>query len=110
MGQNRKPRITLNVAAILAVMLADTQRSWYGLELAQQAEVGSATVYSALTRLERAGWIKGLWESVDPKVAGRPRRRLYLLTGEGARLGAEALATHRVRLGGLVVPDLRERP
>jgi PadR family transcriptional regulator PadR len=95
----KKPRITSNVTAILAVMLADFGRAWYGLELAKEAEIGSATVYAALARLERAGWVKGSWEAIDPQVAGRPQRRLYSLTAEGGREAREAVDAQRARLG-----------
>ena len=105
----KEPRVTSNVAAILAAMLADSNREWYGLELAQAAEVGSATVYAALTRLERAGWVKGSWESIDPKVVGRPRRRLYSLTGDGVRLGGGAVEKQRERLRGLLGPASEEQ-
>jgi PadR family transcriptional regulator PadR len=45
------------------------------------------TLYKALDRLERAGYLQSRWE--DPRIGageGRPRRRFYRLTlaGEGA--------------------------
>jgi DNA-binding PadR family transcriptional regulator len=43
----------------------------------------SGTVYPLLRRLEDKGWLSSRWEDVDPAAAGRPRRRLYRLTGEG---------------------------
>lgn len=51
------------------------------------------TLYKALDRLERAGYLASRWE--DPMVAageGRPRRRFYRVTlaGEGAYLQAAA--------------------
>ena len=41
------------------------------------------TLYKALDRMERAGLLQSRWE--NPKVAehGRPRRRLYRVTGNG---------------------------
>jgi PadR family transcriptional regulator, regulatory protein PadR len=107
MGASKAPKITANVALLLAAMLNDLQRGWYGLELADEAEIGSATVYAALTRLERAGWVRASWEDIDPKVAGRPRRRLYYLTGEGAQFGSEAVERHRTRLRDLLEPEGR---
>jgi DNA-binding PadR family transcriptional regulator len=49
------------------------------------------TLYKALDRLERAGYLQSRWE--DPLIGageGRPRRRFYRLTlaGEGALAGA----------------------
>jgi PadR family transcriptional regulator, regulatory protein PadR len=91
-------RVTGNVAGILAVMLSEPERSWYGLEIARTVDIGHATVYAALTRLERASWIVGEWEDADPRDEGRPRRRLYRLTEEGARHGGAAVEAHRARL------------
>jgi PadR family transcriptional regulator, regulatory protein PadR len=44
------------------------------------------TLYKALDRMERAGLLESEWE--DPSIAadeGRPRRRLYRVTGVGER-------------------------
>ena len=44
------------------------------------------TLYKALDRMERAGLLESRWE--DPSIAakeGRPRRRLYRVTGLGER-------------------------
>jgi DNA-binding PadR family transcriptional regulator len=49
------------------------------------------TLYKALGRLEAAGLLESDWEAPDDAVTGRPRRRLYTLTG-AAQL---ALAQHR---------------
>lgn len=51
------------------------------------------TLYKALSRLEREGFLGSRWE--DPSVAaaeGRPRRRFYRLTVEGEGALAEARA------------------
>jgi len=49
------------------------------------------TLYKALGRMEKAGWLTSEWE--DPDVAadeGRPRRRLYEITAAGRAALAEA--------------------
>jgi PadR family transcriptional regulator PadR len=43
-------------------------------------------------RLERAGWMRSKWENLDPKDAGRPRRRLYRLTALGYNKSRAAFA------------------
>ena len=51
------------------------------------------TLYKALRRLEKAGLLSSHWE--DPRIAegaGRPRRRLYQVTGAGERAMAGAQA------------------
>ena len=52
------------------------------------------TLYKALGRLEAAGLLSSAWEDADTAVAeGRPRRRLYEVTGATQ----VALAEHRMR-------------
>lgn len=51
------------------------------------------TLYKALDRMELAGLLESRWE--DPSIAaaeGRPRRRLYHVTGVGERALADAAA------------------
>jgi len=51
------------------------------------------TLYKALNRLERDGYLKSRWE--DPQVAAseqRPRRRFYRVTVKGAAALADAAA------------------
>jgi PadR family transcriptional regulator PadR len=78
-------------------MLEQPSRAWYGLELAKRADIGSATVYAALTRLERANLLESSWEPIDPRQAGRPPRRLYRLTADGERAAHELLASYKPR-------------
>lgn len=54
------------------------------------------TLYKALGRLETAGLLTSGWEDADQATAdGRPRRRLYTVTGAGARAAAAWEATQR---------------
>jgi len=49
------------------------------------------TLYKALDRLEKAGFVRSRWE--DPEAAAserRPRRRLYQVTGLGERVATES--------------------
>jgi DNA-binding PadR family transcriptional regulator len=71
--------MTLQRALILRGMLEAPFADWYGLELARGAGLKSGTIYPALAALERSGLLSSSWESVDPAVEGRPRRRLYRL-------------------------------
>ena len=71
--------------------------SFHGFQLATAiAEGGVArrltahgTLYKALARLEEMGLLASEWEDPDIAVSeGRPRRRLYEVTGEGERVHA----------------------
>ena len=63
-----------------------------GVEIARATNIGSGTLYPVLQRLENAGWLKSEWEKIEPTEAGRPRRRLYKLTGQGQTKAVKALA------------------
>jgi DNA-binding PadR family transcriptional regulator len=76
--------MTIQTLEVLSAMLDDAYREWYGLELSNASGLKTGTIYPALARLEQSGWVSSYWEEVDPSVVGRPRRRLYRLTGEGA--------------------------
>lgn len=52
------------------------------------------TLYKALGRLTERGLLEARWEdAVAAEAEGRPRRRLYRVTGAGALALAEAAAT-----------------
>ncbi|WP_250037488.1 PadR family transcriptional regulator [Paractinoplanes maris] len=78
------PRITASVLKVLAGLLAEPGAQRYGLELMQETGLPSGTLYPILARLERAGWVESRWEQIDPAAEGRPSRRYYVLTADGA--------------------------
>jgi PadR family transcriptional regulator, regulatory protein PadR len=77
-------RMTITTQVVLRVLLEDVYGKHYGFDISKRARVPSGSLYPILDRLERAGWIVGEWEQIDPQTAKRPRRRYYRLTGEGA--------------------------
>ena len=78
---------------MLQALLADPERELYGVELGEQAGLRSGTVHPILARLEGIGWLASRWEDIDPRVEGRPARRYYRLTAEGATAAQAALAS-----------------
>lgn len=70
---------------ILGAMLEDPMAWHYGLGLSDAAGIASGTIYPMLARLEKAEWLESRWEEQGPNDEGRPRRRLYRLTGHGER-------------------------
>ena len=70
----------------------------FGLAHAMREQSGSraltahGTLYKALGRLEERGLLTSVWED-GAAAEGRPRRRLYELTGEGARVARAEQAT-----------------
>ena len=87
------PRMTLQTQLVLRALLEDPAKQRYGLELCELAGLPSGTIYPILARLEQVGWGDSTWE--DPAVheeAGRPRRRFYRITKDGAEQARDALA------------------
>jgi DNA-binding PadR family transcriptional regulator len=77
----------------------------YGFDVMEACALPSGTAYPALRRLEKAGLLKSRWEKQATAHAdGRPRRRIYELTPDGAGALGEAeakLAEVRRLLEGL---------
>jgi PadR family transcriptional regulator PadR len=88
-------RITSSTLAALAVLTAEPSREMYGLEIAERAGLASGTLYPILLRLEREGWVKGTWETIDESAEGRRRRRYYVLTGLGMAEARRVLAQRK---------------
>lgn len=101
--------MTVAVATVLRVFLDDTVKPRYGYELMQLTGFPSGKLYPLLARLERAGWLIKEIEDVDPAAAGRPARRLYRLSDEGAQAARYELArlSERLRSSAPVAPKLR---
>ncbi|MFI6254429.1 PadR family transcriptional regulator, partial [Streptomyces sp. NPDC051016] len=88
----RPPRMTLPTQLVLRALLEKPAQERYGLELCAMAELPSGTIHPILARLESAGWLESRWEEVDPSEQGRPRRRYYRLSPDGAERARDALA------------------
>jgi PadR family transcriptional regulator, regulatory protein PadR len=94
----RMPQMSLQTLVILAALLQDVNEPHYGLEMAKAAGLPSGTIYPALARLEREGWVKSEREDIDASVAGRRPRRYYRLTGDGERVARLEIASTVNRL------------
>jgi PadR family transcriptional regulator PadR len=107
----RKPGTLLPLETEILEVALSTLRSGhatfhgFGLAHAMREQSGSrsltahGTLYKALGRLEEFGLLTSRWE--DPAAAeGRPRRRLYELTGQGVRVAEQAGADDADRAVG----------
>jgi DNA-binding PadR family transcriptional regulator len=102
------PKMTIPTQLVLRALLEHPTRERYGLDLSQAAGLATGTIHPILARLEGLGWVESWWEDIDPAAEGRPRRRYYRLTPDGAERARHALASARTpvtRLPGLR-PDL----
>lgn len=76
-------RLSSKGLMVLNFVLRRADQEVSGAEIMKGIGVGSGTLYPLLMRFESSGWMESRWEDVDPSLEGRPRRRLYRLTGEG---------------------------
>ena len=102
------PRMTIPTQLVLRVLLAEPTQEMYGLQICEQAGLPSGTIHPILARLEREhGWLESRWEDVKPTEEGRPRRRYYKLTEDGAERARIALAQATTSISTL---GLHSRP
>ena len=96
----------LSIAA-LSVLQAVANGFEYGFDVIDATGLPSGTVYPALSRLERDGYLRSAWEDERRAHAdGRPARRYYRVTAPGARALNETLTYYR----GVVSIPHRQRP
>ena len=91
MGPDHEVRLSRPALLILATLLEHPQEELSGADLRRQTGVATGTLYPILLRLEDAGWLTSRWEELNPREAGRPRRRLYSMTGLGVRKAQAAV-------------------
>jgi PadR family transcriptional regulator PadR len=93
MATNVAPRMTLPTQLVLRALLAEPTREMYGLQICAEAGLPSGTIHPILARLEGLGWLESCWEDeAGARQEGRPRRRYYRLTTDGAERARVALA------------------
>ena len=77
----------------------------YGFDIIDNTGLPSGTVYPALSRLERDGYLRSAWEDEHrAHREGRPARRYYRITASGARALSDAVAYYRALLPASTVP------
>lgn len=98
--------MTTATMAVLGVFLEDPTAELYGLEICTRIGLAPGSVQPILIRFENVRWLDSHWEALDPSEAGRPRRRYYRLTRDGAQLAQNALvrAAQRRESRGTALP------
>jgi PadR family transcriptional regulator, regulatory protein PadR len=107
MSKQPGPRMTLSTQLVLRALLAEPAREMYGLEICEAAGLPSGTIHPILARFENLGWLESRWEDIKPQDEGRPRRRYYRLTQDGAERARIALAQARTSISSI---SARTRP
>ena len=99
--------MTLPTQLVLRALLVDPSREMYGLQICEASGLPSGTIHPILARFERLGWLESRWEDIKPEEEGRPRRRYYCLTQDGAERARIALAQATTSVSAIGV---RARP
>jgi PadR family transcriptional regulator, regulatory protein PadR len=101
-----KIRLTAVIMDVLDVLTnSPSDDPAWGLRLCEVTGYGTGTIYPALDRLLRSGWIEDRWE--EPAPADRPRRRFYDITSVGRAAYQEAVAARSRRRAAWTTPVLR---
>ena len=92
-GRSGPARVTVPVLQVIDLLLAEPGREdWFALDICRQTGLGSGTVAQILFRLQDWGWVSSRGEdATEAHRHGRPRRRFYHLTGQGAAAAREVL-------------------
>lgn len=89
-------RLTITAVSVLHAIANGSE---YGFDVIDQTGLPSGTVYPALSRLERDGYVRSAWEDeAKAHAEGRPARRYYRLTAPGVKVLAEAASFYRALL------------
>lgn len=97
-------RLSVTAASVLQAVANGFE---YGFDIIDTTGLPSGTVYPALSRLERDGYVRSAWE--DERRAhrdGRPARRCYRVTAPGSRVLTDTLTYYR----GLIPMSGTPRP
>lgn len=88
----------LSITAV-SVLRAVANGFEYGFDVIDATGLPSGTVYPALSRLERDGYLRSAWENERHAFnEGRPARRYYRVTAAGARALDDAVVYYRALL------------
>jgi PadR family transcriptional regulator, regulatory protein PadR len=95
-------RLSITACSVLRAVI-DGGR--YGFDVIDRTGLPSGTVYPALSRLERDGYVASAWEpEAAAHAEGRPARRYYRVTAAGLRALVEATRHYQSMLPALHRP------
>ena len=89
-------RLSITAVSVLQAIAAGYE---YGFDIIDRTGLPSGTVYPALSRLERDGFVRSAWEDeAEAHAEGRPPRRNYRVTAHGSTALTDAVAFYRALL------------
>lgn len=94
---------TKSLLAVLQALLDRPYAEHWGYDLQRQTGIRSGILYPILRRLLEAGWVVDGWEEPE-SVEGRPPRRYYTLSEQGAVLARAMLASAEPQRRSILKP------
>jgi PadR family transcriptional regulator PadR len=92
-------RMSITTVSVLQTIAGGVK---YGFDVIDATGLPSGTVYPALSRLERDGFVKSTWEDeAGAHADGRPARRYYRVTAAGSKALAAATDHYRALVPAL---------
>ncbi len=110
----RRAEFSAQTLSVLAALCAEPHAWLHGYGIAKDTGLKSGSLYPILDRLADRGLVEARWEEEQP--AGRPRRHLYRLSGDGLAAATAALAAATADPAGMArsrvaaVPRRAARP
>jgi PadR family transcriptional regulator PadR len=84
--------LTYRGLKLLRIFIEDVRAEHAGADLMDRAHISSGSLYPLLIRFEQLGLLESRWEEGDPATLGRPLRRFYRITSQGAEVAFRALS------------------
>lgn len=88
----RKRKLSLQALRVLHYLFQNPSKHPCGADFIKNLGLSSGTIYPILLRLEKSGFVESEWEVEEASSLGRPRRRLYKITGTGIKAAQDAMA------------------
>jgi PadR family transcriptional regulator PadR len=76
-------RLSAKALRVLRHFLDNLTAGQSGADITRATGVGAGTLYPLLAKLSAEGWLRSEWEAQTAQELGRPRKRLFQLTGVG---------------------------
>jgi DNA-binding MarR family transcriptional regulator len=86
------PRLSYQGLLVLRAFLDRPRKVLCGADLMKITNLSSGTLYPILLRFEKYSLLESDWENAAPEKMGRPRRRLYKITPNGAQAARQLLS------------------
>ena len=97
---NYDPSINYKTLRVLLSFLKHPRDKLSSIDICNETNMLSGTLYTILIQLEKSGWLESRFEERDRGEANRPRKRVYWLTRLGDRKARKAFSDLEIDIDG----------